>query len=162
VALWRYTPRDPDLLNVRPDGSPDRSLSWGWYALAERTLYKGAGESPRRIAGFLRLSGSDGDTGPFDRSVNIGLRAAGLWSSRPQDVLSVMLAKHRLASKWQEAERIAGRLPAGREDMIEINYQLPLNPHFKVMPMVQWWDYPGGHQTVRHATVVGARFFAEF
>jgi porin len=162
VALWRYNPRDVDLLNVRPDGSPEPRLSWGWYALAERTLFKGSGESPLRIAGFLRLSGSDGDTAPIDRSLNAGLRAAGLVSSRPQDVLSLMIVKHRMASKWQEVERLAGRAPAGREDLIEINYQMPLHENFRVMPLVQWWDYPGAHRTVRRATVLGARLIAEF
>ena len=162
VGLWRYTPRDNDLLEIQPDGQPARSLSWGWYALIERTLYKAPQPLPLRLAGFFRLSGSDGDTAPIDRSLNVGLRATGLMADRPEDVLSLMVAKHRMASKWQQAERINGRGPAGREDMIEINYQAVLPRQLKVLPLAQWWSFPGGRLAVRHATVLGVRLSADF
>lgn len=157
IALWRYTPKETDILDPLA-----RRASWGWYAMAERTLYKAPQDGPLRVAGFLRLSGSDGDIYAIHRSINAGLRVAGLSASRPDDILSVMFAGHELASKWQTAERIAGRAPAAREDMLEVNYQVRVAPWLRVMPLVQWWRHPGGVQSVPSATVVGARLFAEY
>jgi porin len=150
AGLWNYSAHVDDLL----DHDLQRR-SWGWYALAERTLarVRGGGD----WAGFIRVSGTDGDSTAIQRAVNIGLRGQGIFAGRSADIFGIGYSRASLSEKFREVQALAGTTAAAFEAAWEITYRIPINKYLAVQPDIQRISHPGGEQSKSAAVIVGSR-----
>jgi porin len=155
AGLWRYSSRVADQFDTNADGSPINRLSWGWYALAEKTLYQA--QSGRDLAGFLRISGTDGDSTPIKTAVNIGFRIKALLSGRGEDVFGLAYTRASLSDKWRSAQLAAGTATNAAEDAWEATYRIQAGKWLAVQPLVQHINHPGGDASRAAANILGAR-----
>jgi porin len=148
AGLWRYSTRVADQV----DATQNR-LSWGWFALAEKTLYQS--KDGRDLAAFLRISGTDGDSTPIKTAVNIGFRLKALFPGRSDDVFGLAYTRAALSDKWRSAQ-----LPAQTsaiEDAWEATYRIQAGKWLAVQPLIQRINHPGGDTSRAAANLVGAR-----
>ena len=154
AGLWRYSTRVNDQLDTAADGiTPINRRSWGWYALAEKTLYQA--QDGRDLAGFVRVSGTDGDSTPIKTAVNIGFRLKALLPGRSDDVFGLAYTRASLSSKWRSAQ-----LPAATntfEDAWEATYRIQAGKWLAIQPVIQRINHPGGDATRAAATILGTR-----
>ena len=148
AGLWRYSTRVADQV----DATQNR-LSWGWFALAEKTLYQS--KDGRDLAAFLRVSGTDGDSTPIKTAVNIGFRLKALFAGRSDDVFGLAFTRASLSDKWRSAQ-----LPEATtsfEDAWEATYRIQAGKWLAVQPLIQRINHPGGLTSRAAANLVGAR-----
>lgn len=155
AGLWGYSARVADQLDTRPDGSVIWRRSWGWYALAERTLLQRGGDSD--LAGFARLGGSDGNSTPIKRTVNIGVRLTAPLAGRGDDVFGLAYTRAALSDKWRRLQLTAGIQTAAAEDAWEATYRIQFRKWLALQPLVQRIYHPGGDRSRAAANIVGAR-----
>jgi porin len=89
VGFWGYSERVDDLVDVDSLGNPIQRRSRGAYLLAEKTLYRMPGSPVSNLAGFVRLSRTDGDSSPIDQTLNIGLRLREPFNAREDDIIGI-------------------------------------------------------------------------
>lgn len=128
LGAWSYSARDPDLV----DGTNRKSF--GYYLLAEKTLYRPVPDAPQGVAGFFRYSATGGNSTPIRDAINLGLRYQGLIPGRGEDVAVLGLARIRLSDKYREV----ATPKAGQEDLLEATYQVRMNKWFTVQPLIQF------------------------
>jgi porin len=148
AGWWRYSSRVPDQV----DPTVDR-LSWGWYALAEKTLYQGQGGGD--WAGFVRVSGTDGDSTAIKRAVNVGVRATAMLPGRAEDVFGIAFTRASLSDKWRAVQSTFDASAA--ENAWEITYRIQANKWLAVQPVAQLISHPGGDSSRAAARILGAR-----
>jgi len=155
AGLWRYSSRVADQFDTNPDGSPVNRRSWGWYALAEKTLhqYKGGAD----LAGFVRISGTDGDSTAIKQAINLGIRVKALLPGRGEDVFGLAYTRAALSSKWRSAQRVLGTDATAAEDAWEITYRIQAAKWLAVQPLLQRINHPGGDSSRSAANIFGAR-----
>lgn len=147
AGLWRYSSRVAD----QSDATVNR-LSWGWYALAERTLFQG--DNGRDLAGFLRVSGTDGDSTPIKTAVNVGVRLKAPLAGRADDVVGLAYTRASLSGKWRGAQTFD---TTAFESAWEATYRIQARKWLAVQPMMQIISHPGGVGSRAPARVLGAR-----
>lgn len=162
AGVWRYTRAEDHLTELDPSGNPVKVVSWGWYALTEKTLHKSTEGQARTLTGFVRYSGSDGRSTAIPRSLNAGLRWKGLLPGREDDVTAVMMGLHRLGQNWQQRNRQDGLVPVQSENVFEINHLVAVSKGVTAQPMLQWITHPGGLQEAKTAKVIGLRLVLSF
>lgn len=150
-GLWRYTVRADDLLDVDANGVPERRRSAGWYALAERTLWRW---STGDIAGFARAASTDGNSTALKHSYSAGVRVRGLLPGREDDLFGVAYTRGVTGDKFRAA---TGATAANAESATEITYRVQANKWLAIQPLVQRYRHPGATTAVGGATVVGVR-----
>ena len=155
AGLWRYSSRVDDQLDTNADDSPINRLSWGWYALAEKTLYQGKGGSD--LAGFVRISGTDGDSTAIKQAVNVGFRLKAPLPGRDEDVFGVAYTRASLSDKWRSVQSAAGTDTSAAEDAWEITYRIQAGKWLAVQPVIQRINHPGGGASTAAANILGAR-----
>ena len=160
AGLWRYSARVADQFDVNADGSPVNRLSWGWYALAEKTLHQSKGG--RDVAGFLRVSGTDGDSTAIKQAVNLGIRVKALLPGRSDDVFGLAYTRASLSSKWRSVQLAAGTATTAFEDAWEATYRIQAGKWLAVQPLLQRINHPGGDSSRAAANIVGARIEIAF
>lgn len=160
VGLWRYSAKVADLVDVEADGSPVPRRSWGWYALAERTLYQGEGS--RDLVGFVRVSGTDGDSTAIERAANIGIRVRSPLSGRSDDFFGVAYTYARLGSKFRTTQTADGIDVDDHESAWEIGYRLQAAKWLVVQPLLQRIRHPSGNRDLGTARIAGARVEVAF
>jgi porin len=148
AGLWRYSLRVPDQV----DASVNR-LSRGWYVLAEKTLHQGRGGSD--LAGFLRISGTDGDSTAIKRAVNVGVRATAPLPGRGEDVFGLAFTRASLSDKWRGVQ--SAFATSAVEDAWEITYRIQANKWLALQPVAQRISHPGGDSSRPAARILGAR-----
>jgi porin len=157
AGLWRYSSRVADQLDTNPDGSPVNRQSWGWFALAEKTLYQA--KDGRDLAGFVRISGTDGDSTSIKQVVNLGIRIKALLPGRSDDVFGLAYTRASLSSKWRSAQ-LALAAPTDTtafEDAWEATYRIQAGKWLAVQPVIQRINHPGGLTSRGAASILGAR-----
>lgn len=147
AGLWRYSSRVADQL----DASINR-LSWGWYALAERTLFQA--ENGRDLAGFLRISGTDGDSTPIKTTVNVGVRVKVPLPGRDDDVFGLAYTHAALSGRWRAAQTFD---TTAFESAWEATYRIQARKWLAVQPVMQVIRHPGGVGSRATARILGAR-----
>ncbi|MBI2307194.1 MAG: carbohydrate porin [Rhodocyclales bacterium] len=153
LGLWRYSTRQPDLVDVDAVGDPLQRRSQGGYLLAERTLW-GLGDDPlRNVTAFARYTFADRDTIAIDRSWNLGLRVRGPLASRPLDTLVFGWTRGRLAGKYRQLQAGA----AAAEESIELTWRFEVAPGVALQPDLQRIRHAGGSAAAHPVTVVGMR-----
>ena len=156
AGLWRYSSRAADQLDTNPDGSPVSRLAWGWYALAEKTLYQAKGG--RDLAGFVRVSGTDGDSTSIKTAVNLGFRVKALLPGREDDVFGLAYTRAALSSKWRAMQLRDNALETTAfEDAWELTYRIQASKWLAVQPVIQRINHPGGLTSRGAANILGAR-----
>lgn len=155
AGVWRYSSRVADQLQTNPDGSPINRLSWGWYALAEKTLYEAGGGSD--VAGFIRISGTDGDSTAIQRAVNIGIRAKAIFPGRDEDMFGLAYTRVSLSDKWRTVQWALGSETSTIEDAWEIIYRIQAGKWLALQPVIQRINHPGGEMSRAAANIVGVR-----
>ena len=154
LGLWGYTAKVDDLVDVAADAAPEKRRSAGWYALAERTLWRWGGGN---LAGFLRFGGTDGDSTAIDSYYNVGVRARGLIPGRGEDVFGLAHTRGNIGDKFRVSQEAAGIDASSAESATELTYRIQATKWLAVQPLVQWYRYPGADRAVPDATVVGVR-----
>lgn len=153
AGYWRYSTRVPDQENPLTE-----SLSRGWYALTERTLYRGSGD----LAGFFRLSGTDGDSTPIKRAINVGLRAKALISGRSEDIAGIAYTRAVLSRKYRAVQELGGTPTGAYEDAWEITYRIKASQWLALQPVLQFINHPGGNLSLEPAHIIGTRIDLTF
>lgn len=154
LGYWRYTVDAADLVDQNVAGEPERRRSSGWYALAERTLWRWGSAD---LAGFIRFGGSDGDTKAIDRYYNVGVRVRGLLPGRDDDVFGLAHTRAGVGGKFRASQALAGISATAAESATELTYRVQVNGWLAVQPLVQWYRHPGADSAVPRAVVVGTR-----
>lgn len=160
LGIWRYSARVDDLIDVDGAGSPLRRRSWGWYALAERTFYRGGGSSD--LVGFARLSTTDGDSTAIRQTLNLGLRARGIIAGRERDIAGIAYTRALLGDKFRRVQAAAGSETTAYEDAWELTYRIQATRWLAVQPLIQRIGHPGGDRSRAAAHIVGARIDLAF
>lgn len=156
AGLWRYSTRVNDQIDVEADGITSvRRRSWGWFALAEKTLYQA--KDGRDLAGFLRISGTDGDSTSIRQAVNLGIRVKAPLPGRSDDVFGLAYTRASLSGKWRSAQLAAGTETTALEDAWEATYRIQATKWLAVQPLIQRIIHPGGDKSRAAANVLGAR-----
>jgi porin len=156
AGLWRYSTRVNDQVDVEADGITSvRRRSWGWFALAEKTLYQA--KDGRDLAGFLRISGTDGDSTSIRQAVNLGIRVKAPLPGRSDDVFGLAYTRASLSGKWRNAQLAAGTETTAFEDAWEATYRIQASKWLAVQPVIQRINHPGGVTSRAAANIIGAR-----
>lgn len=153
LGLWAYSEKVDDLVDVDVNGAPIRRASRGGYVLAEKTLYREAGSPVHHLAGFARLSFTDGDSTSIRYALNLGLRLRAPWPGREDDILGIAYSQARLGDKYRQTD---ATLDAA-ESALEITYRYQWNDWLAVQPVYQYIRHPGGDPALGDVQVLGAR-----
>ncbi len=154
LGVWRYTAPAADLVDVDAAGNPERRRSSGWYALAERALWRWSGGN---LNGFVRVGATDGDSTAIERFHNVGISVRGPLPGREEDVFGVAHTRGAVGAKFRAAQAASGVETADAESATEITYRFQARKWLAVQPVVQRFRHPGAAAAVRDATVVGVR-----
>lgn len=151
-GLWRYSNRFDDLSEVDAAGTPLQQASFGWYLLAERTLFTEASNANNGLAGFLRFGSASADVHQSDWSASAGLRYRGLCAGRDDDIAGIVVTVSHASTKYRDVN-----LSAERETAIEATYRIQVKPWLGVQPLIQRIIAPNMDPGVSDATLFGAR-----
>jgi porin len=155
-GVWGYSERVDDLVD-RVGGNPVQRRSRGAYLLAEKTLYRMPGSPVRHLAGFARLSRTDGDSTAIDQTINIGLRLRAPFNTREDDIVGIAFTHGRLGDKYRQAQAAIGAATASAESALEATYRYQANDWLALQPMLQYIRHPGGDPALSNVKVVGVR-----
>jgi porin len=145
LGAWTFSPQG----GHHSDGSPET----GEYVLAEAT-YAIPG---RATAGaFIRAGRSSADCYPIRRYTGGGLRLGGFLRSRPDDVLSLGVARAGLDR--------GGLVTTGsrKETTFELTWVARLRDWLVIQPDLQYVDTPAGTSGVNHAFAAGIRLILTY
>ena len=154
LGYWRYTATVDDLVDVDARGYPVRRSSSGWYALAERTLWRSGAAN---LAGFVRVGATDGDSTAIKTFYNAGVRVRGLLPGRADDVFGLAHTRAGMGEKFRSSQALAGIVASDAESATEITYRIQASKWLAVQPLIQWYRHPGADSAIANARVVGVR-----
>lgn len=136
IGAWRYEQPHPDLPGLSPSTA-------GVYAVAE-----GNWEVPgdRDLGAFVQMGGAPQDFNPVPWYLGVGLRLGHPFPGRPDDSLSIGMAR-----AWLRSGPVAAGLgvePAdirGAETSYELTYVAKLTEHVSLQPDLQYIQHPSGY-----------------
>lgn len=155
LGLWGYSERADDLVDVDDNGDPARRRSLGWYALAERTLWRETAVGD--ITAFARFSQNDGNSIALARSLNLGMTLKGPIKGRDNDVAGFGYSRGMVSDKYRASLESGGALATRFEDAWELTYRFQVENWLSVQPVLQFIRHPGADQAVRNVTALGLR-----
>lgn len=153
LGLWRYTTRFDDLLDVDGAGNPVQRRSQGAYLIAEHRLWQDPGRASRRLRGFARFGGNDGDTTQFSQAWSAGLVWDGLFAARPDDQFGITLSQEHNAEKW----RLANPSSPHHERAWEMAYRGEVNGWLTLEPFLQFLANHGNDPSQNRTWWLGMR-----
>ena len=162
AGYWGYTAKVDDLVDRDSAGSPAKRHSRGWYALAEKTIWRDAGDANRNLAAFVRYAATDGDSTAIDHALNLGVRMRGPIASHPDDVFGLAVTRANIGGKFRQFQSTEGIEPTGNESALEITYRAAVNKWLAIQPVAQHIRHPGANRAIPDATVYGTRFEVVF
>jgi porin len=147
--------------------------NWGFYGLADQTV---ARWGERTLSMFIRAGVQPRDRNLISYHVDGGAGVKGLFSSRPEDLLTFGFAYRRISSSAVAFDRdtlaMSGApYPVRNYEMqVELNYSAQIAPWWTLQADLQHIRHPGGrvsdpayhNQTVKDALVVGVRSTMRF
>lgn len=155
LGLWGYSERVADLIDVDDHGAPVKRRSLGWYALAERTLWRETAVGD--ITVFARYSQNDGNSIALERALNLGVTLKGPFRGRDNDVAGLGYSRGMISDKYRAVLEADGVQPTRYEDAWELTYRFQMENWLSIQPVLQLIRHPGADQGVRNATVIGLR-----
>ncbi len=157
VGLWGYSEQVDDLVDTDNLGNPIQRRSRGAYLLAEKTLYRKPGSAVFNLAGFARLSRTDGDSTAIDQAINLGLRLRAPIDTREDDIIGIAYSHGRLGDKYRQAQAALGAATAAAESALEITYRYQVSDWLALQPVYQYICHPGGDPALSDVKVLGLR-----
>lgn len=163
IGAWHYTANFDDLSAVEANGQPVRhSGSGGFYAFADKLLYKDPANPAHKFTGFLQAGLGDDRVNRFGSYFGAGLTAVGLFDGRPNDELGLSIAHARNGSHYLSSQRMQA-LPVTRaETAIELTYLIQVNPWLALQPDLQYIIRPGTTPEIPNARVFQLRVEMSF
>jgi porin len=146
---------------VNSAGDPVSHNTSGVYVISEKVLLDG-GDKGSTWTGFLRAGLSDGNTGPFKGSWQLGGLVAKIIPSRADSQLSFAYDQAYIGDQYRRASAAAGTPLGSTESRFEITYSDKVVDHLLVQPDLQYIDHPGGDPHVSGAVVGMVRFTVGF
>jgi porin len=163
IGGWYYSAAFDDLVEVAPNGQPVRHRgSSGFYALADRVLFKVPGHPEKRLTGFVQAGYGDLRVDRFGSYIGTGLTAVGIIPGRDTDELGLALAYARNSSHYMSSQRMQGFPVTSAEKTIEITYLMQLTKWLAVQPDLQYVIHPGTDPTIPNAFAFQLRFEISF
>lgn len=161
LGTWRYSAQFDDLRDTDASGRARQRTNAGFYALAQRLLYRKAGDAQRRLDGFLRLGTANADINQLDFSLALGAVYVGPLASRPEDSLGFAISAAQNGAKFREISRANGGVYPRWEIAYELTYRSQLNSWLALQPTIEYIA-SRGDSGVRDSTLVGLRFEANY
>ncbi len=152
VGAWLYT---ADFDPLTSPGGPQDDGNEGWYAIADRTLWRGDSAT---VAGFLRIGQAEEKFNPFDGYVGFGTSVAGFSTRRPDDELGLAVAIGLAGDEFEDNRRLDGLGTDSSETTIELTYRAPITDWLTLQPDIQYIVNPGNDPALDDAVVVALRF----
>jgi porin len=162
-GAWHYTKNFSDLSDTDIDGEPIQHRgSSGFYAVADRVLYRST-EGPRtRVNGFIEAGLGDEHVNRFGSYIGTGLTAAGLLAGRPNDEAGIGVAYARNGSHFMASQRGVNAPLTAAETAIELTYLAQLNTWLAVQPDLQYVIHPNTTTAISNAWALQMRFELAF
>jgi len=145
AGAWSF-----DAYGTSPASDPVAS---GGYVLAEANW---ATRDGRNVGAFLRAGKTNNDCQPIESYIGTGIRLANVLQSRPDDVISIGVARAGIVPH----HRTAGNSDA--ETTLEITWLAQVHARVAIQPDVQYIDAPAGAVGVDHALVAGVRLILTY
>lgn len=155
LGLWSYSARVDDLVDLDANGAPVKRRSLGWYALAERTVWRGSPVGDVTL--FARLSQNDGNSIALERALSLGVTLKSPLAGRESDFAALGYSRGMTSGKYRNFLQAGGVVPARFEDAWELTYRFQMDSRVSFQPVFQLIRHPGADLGVRNATVVGLR-----
>ncbi|MEP7087750.1 MAG: carbohydrate porin [Gemmatimonadota bacterium] len=125
-------------------------------SIGDRTIWSGAGNSPRSLNAFVPLGLGDSRANQIGGYIGAGLAFTAPIARRSQDQIGLAVAAARNGSHFERAELALGAL-APSESTIELTYLAQLTGWLALQPDVQYVINPGGKSPARNALALGFR-----
>jgi len=155
LGFWGYSEPVDDLVDVDGNGAPVKRSSVGWYALAERTLWRETAVGDVTV--FARFSQNDGNSIALERAMNLGFTLKAPFSGRQSDVAALGYSRGLTSSKYRALLQAGGAAPTRFEDAWELTYRFQMENWLSIQPVLQRIRHPGADIGVRNATILGLR-----
>lgn len=155
LGYWQYSAKVDDLVDIDANGNPVQRRSHGAYALAERSLWRGAHEFD--LTGFLRLSATDGYSTAIRSTISAGLTINAPFASRGEDTVGIAYTQARMGYRFKAAQQAAGVVATSYESAWELTYRFQASSWLAIQPSFQHFKNPGADAAVSSASVAGAR-----
>ena len=151
AGAWHHQPSNPDRYGLSPTTS-------GVYAVVEGN-WSLPGE--RRLGAFVQMGGAPQDINPVPWYLGLGLRLGHPFAGRPDDSLSIGMARAWLRP-GPVAESLGVKTTAigNAETAYELTYVAKLTEHLSLQPDLQYIQHPNGY--FPDATVGMLRLHVEF
>lgn len=156
VGLVHHT---DDFAEVRYGSATVRKNSTSGFYVLDQTLWRKTEGSKEGVAAFVRGTLAEASTSFMNHSLQMGAVYTGFLSS--EDKIGVAVGRSTF-SAGQVASIRGADYPLTRENVAELTYLIPLKPHLRVQPDVQYISRPGGIDAYKGAWVVGVRAIMEF
>ncbi|MEZ5564633.1 MAG: carbohydrate porin [Gammaproteobacteria bacterium] len=160
LGAWTYT---ADFDRLTNPGGPQDDGNNGWYALADRYLWRGEGSGVERsVAGWLRVGQADQRFNPIQTSIGTGVTVAGLINSRPDDEFGLAFAIGVTGDDYRDARQQDGLATDRHETNVELTYSAKITDWLTLQPDIQYIINPGTNPELDNALVVVLRFELNF
>jgi porin len=156
IGSWLYT-ADFDTL-AAPAGPQDDGNA-GWYALADRTVWRGDGST---LAAYLRVGRAEDRFNPIEDYLGFGASLAGFSAARPDDELGLAVASGTAGNGLKAARQSDELRTDSRETTIELTYRAPITDWLTLQPDIQYIINPGFEPAFDNALVISLRFELSF
>lgn len=156
VGAWTYSRRQPGFALSGTSAEADRAVSHGAYVMAEQDL-TGTPDRPGYWRAFLRAGVSDGDTTPFESSVQVGLSGRGLVKARPESTLSIGYVMAGLSDRYRRPDPAGEPAFAPSEGLFELNYSDRVLPFLTLQPDFQYVARPMGRRDADGVVILSLR-----
>lgn len=147
---WSYTKRQDHIYLA-----DEKRRARGAYALAQWRA------RPKTVF-FGRGGVSDGQTGPFRGSVQLGVLQEELFAGREDSALSFGLHRAWFSRGYRQSLLDDGAVPARTETGVELTLSDRIAPHISLQPDVQYIVNPGGDHAAKDALVTTLRVMLDF
>lgn len=152
---WSYTKRQDHIYLVDGLGQPEKSRSRGAYTLAQWRA------RPKTVF-FGRGGISDGNTGPFGSSLQLGVLQEEVFAGREESALSFGVHRAWFSHGYRQSVLDGGSVPTKTETGFELTFSDRIAPHISLQPDVQYIVNPGGDQAIKDALVTTLRVTLDF
>ncbi len=155
IGAWQLTAEVENFAgNIQDENS-------GIYFIGEKTLFANTGRGS--LGAFVQLGFTHADRNQLGSYWGAGLDYTGLFSTRPEDVAGLAVARARNGASFMNyAKYVDGSAVEHTETTIELTYQARIQPWLTVQPDLQYVINPGMDRTLDNALIVGARIEVVF
>ncbi len=172
---------DGDLAAVSGADLYQRRGDYGFYAVADKLLWREDGTEGQGLGAFFRIGGAPGDRNLVPFYFDTGLNYTGLFEGRDSDILGLGFAFAKISDRaraydrdYNDANPLATRPVRDFEAALELSYSYVAAPWWTIQPDVQYIIHPAGFSAdpnadaslpaaaMKDALVIGVRTAIQF